>query len=93
MASSWIVTRTTKPDGRHAGKKRYRVVYRVGGAESRHRYAGSFPTKAEALARKRWVDGELANMRVPDLALLGSPTQVVTLRDLAERWRVSRVDV
>ena len=77
MASSWIVTRLT-----NHGQKRYRVVFRVGGAESSHRYAGSFPTKAEAIARKRWVDGELANMRVPDLRAFGAPSQVVMLRIL-----------
>ena len=72
----------------------YRVIYRLGGAESKHRYAGSFPTKAEAVARKRWVDGELANMRVPDLSVLEAPTAMpVTLSQVAERWRASRVDV
>jgi len=47
------VARTTKANGRNAGQKRYRVVYRVGGGESDHLYAGSFKTKQEALARKR----------------------------------------
>ncbi len=88
MASSWIATRVA------IGGKRYRVLFRVGGAESKHVYAGSFPTKTAALARKRWVDGELAAMRVPDLSLLEqAPARARTLADVAERWRVSRVDV
>ena len=70
MASSWIVARATKPDGRYRGKPRYRVIYRLHGAGSPHHYGGSFPTKAEALERKRWIDGELAARRIPDLAEL-----------------------
>ncbi len=88
MASSWIALRVT------SGGKRYRVLFRVGGAESKHIYAGSFPTKTAALARKRWIDGELAAMRIPDLSLLEqAPARARTLADVAERWRVSRVDV
>src|SRR6187551_3844717 len=80
-------------DGRNQGRPRYRVLYRLGGRESRARYAGSFATKAQALARKRWVDGELAALRVPDLAVLVEPKPAPTLRAIAERWTASRVDV
>ena len=48
MASAWIIRRKTKSG------TRYRVLYRVGGRESAHRYAGTFPTKAQALERRRW---------------------------------------
>ena len=58
MPSAWVVRRTTPK-----GKRRYQVRFRLGGAESRQRYAGSFTTRDEALARKRWVDGELAALR------------------------------
>lgn len=87
MPSSWIE--------RREGAKgvRYRVEFRLGGRESRSRYAGSFRTKAEALARKRWVDGELAAMRVPDLRLVAEPPARLTVRQAAERWQASRVDV
>jgi hypothetical protein len=55
VASSWLIARPTKDGGR-----RFLVRYRLGGRESNARHAGSFKTKTEALARKRWVDGELA---------------------------------
>jgi integrase len=88
MPSSWIVRRQT------ASGPRYRVLFRVGGRESAHRYAGSFQTKTDALARKRWVDGELAALRVPDLrALERKPVEARTLRQAAEAWRASRLDV
>jgi len=87
MASSWINARTTK-DG-----KRYRVMFRVGGREAATRYAGSFVTKREALARRAWVTGELAAMRVPDLATLIEPTAAPTFAEVAKRWQASRVDV
>jgi integrase len=87
VASVWLTTRTTK-----AGERRFRVMYRLGGRESAARYGGSFRTKREALARKAWIAGELASLRVPDLRLAGA-ADAVTVRQLAERWKASRVDV
>ena len=78
MPSSWLERRETK-----AGDSRYRVRYLLGGREERPRYAGSFKTKTEALARKRWVDGELAAMRVPETSLVGrEPERAPLLRDV-----------
>lgn len=87
MPSSWIIRRET------ASGPRYRVLYRVGGRESAQRYAGSFPTKTEAVARKRWVDGELSALRVPDIRALDNAPAVTTLAEAAKRWHASRVDV
>jgi len=89
MPSVWIERRQTTQGG-----TRYLVKYRLGGRESAHRYAGSFPTRREALARERWVAGELAAMRIPRLASLADTADSVpTLAEAAERWRASRVDV
>jgi hypothetical protein len=88
MASAWIKTRTTK-----GGAKRYRVEFRLGGRESQVRYAGSFRTRRDALARKAWVTSELVARRVPDLSTLDDPPRTPTLREAAERWRASRIDV
>lgn len=86
MPSVWIERRETA-----SGHTRYLVKYRLGGRESAHRYAGSFATRREALARQRWVAGELAAMRVPRLD--AQPALAPTLAEAAERWRASRVDV
>src|SRR4029077_9153677 len=61
---------------------------------SARRYAGSFTTRRDALARRSWVVGELAAMRVPRVRSLevASPA-APTLKEAAERWRASRVDV
>jgi integrase len=77
-----------------SGGKRYRVEYRLGGRESRKRYGGSFATKREAIARRSWIAGELAAMRVPDLSVLNveQPT-TPTFAVAADAWRESRVDV
>jgi integrase len=89
VASVWIKTRPAKDGG-----KRYRVEYRVGGRGDRPKYGGSFRTRREALARKAWVAGELANMRIPDLRLrAGEAEEAPTLAQAAEQWRASRVDV
>jgi integrase len=88
MASAWILTRPTKD-----GDKRYRVLFRVGGRESTPRYAGSFRTKRDALARKAWVTGELAAMRVPDVSTLAELEAAPVFADVAKRWQASRVDV
>jgi integrase len=87
MASAWITRRATKD-----GTARYRVEFRVGGRESGTRYGGSFKTKREADERKRWISGELAARRVPDLSSR-TPATLVRLRQAAERWKASRVDV
>jgi integrase len=88
VASAWIVTRTTK-----AGDKRYRCEYRLGGREAPVRYGGSFRTKREADQRKRWISGELAARRAPNLTSLETATRAATVAEAYERWRVSRVDV
>ncbi len=88
MASVWITPRTTKQ-----GTKRYRCEFRVGGRDSATQYAGSFKTRREALARKAWIAGELAQLRVPDLTLLAGPAPGVTLHEAAERWLASRIDI
>jgi integrase len=87
VASTWIERRHGKTG------VRFRVEYRVGGRESRPRYAGSFKTKREALIQKAWVAGELAALRVPDLAALKAPIAAPTLSDAARRWQESRIDV
>lgn len=88
MASAWITSRATRD-----GKARFRVEFRLGGRESRTRYGGSFKTKREAHARRAWIDGELAALRVPDLSILADPVAAPPLRAVAERWQSSRVDV
>jgi integrase len=88
MASVWVRTRPTKDGG-----KRYRVEFRTGGRESACRYGGSFRTKREALARRAWIAGELAALRVPDLCALAAQPQAPTFAGAAARWQASRVDV
>jgi integrase len=88
MSSTWITTRTTR-----GGAKRFRVEFRTGGREARTRYGGSFKTKREADERKRWIGGELAARRIPDLGSLENETKAPTLSESAERWFASRVDV
>jgi integrase len=87
MASTWITRRVTSN-----GAPRYRVEFRVGGRESKTRYAGSFRTMREAKGRRDYVAGELAALRIPDLHL-SAPTALETVRQAGERWKASRVDV
>jgi integrase len=68
------------------------VRYRLGGRESTPKYGGSFKTAREAEARQRWIAGELAAMRVPNLRLVEAKA-APTLEQAAETWRASRVDV
>jgi integrase len=89
VASVWITTRPTKTGG-----KRYRVEYRLGGRESQTRYGGSFKTGREATARKRWIAGELAALRAPNLTQLAAEApRSPLLADACEAWRRSRIDV
>ena len=88
MSRTWIERRPTS-----AGKTRYRVKYALGGAGTPKHYAGSFTTMREALIRKKWVAGELAALRVPDLSVLAEPVPSPTFAEAAQRWQASRVDV
>lgn len=89
MPSVWISKRKTD-----AGSTRYRVGYQLGGRGTRARYGGSFKTKREAKIRRDWIVGELAALRVPNLAILAvEQPKAPTLREAAEAWRTSRVDV
>jgi integrase len=70
------------------------VRYRLGGRESRQRYAGSFRTRAEALERRRWLDRELAAVRVPDLSgIRQGPVRAPTLGEAVAAYQASRIDV
>jgi hypothetical protein len=70
---------------------RFRVRYRLGGAETPMLGAGHFRTMREARARRDWIAGELAAQRVPNLAELAA--DVVTFTSAADRWLESRRDV
>jgi integrase len=94
MASAWVERRKTSATRRKTDSGvSYRVRYRLGGRESVPRFAGAFATMREARVRRDWVAGELAAMRVPDVMLLAEPTPAPLLRDVAQRWQDSRVDV
>jgi hypothetical protein len=73
--------------------RRFRVIYRLGGRETPPLHGGSFKTKREALARKLWISGELAALRVPDLRRVADTPAAPTLAEAAARWQASRVDV
>jgi len=65
----------------------------MGGRESTPRHGRSFRTMREAVARRKWLAGELEAMRVPDLRLLDARTAAPTLAEVSESWRGSRIDV
>ena len=57
-------------------------------------YGGSFARKEDARARARWIESELAAMRVPDLRLVApDPVCLPTVAEIAERWKATRVGV
>src|SRR4051794_30256006 len=87
MPSAWIERRAP------GGATRYRVRYRIGGRESVPHLGGTFKTMREANARKAWVLGELANMRVPRVELLAETPQAPTFATAAAQWQAARVDI
>ena len=87
MASAWIIRE------RRAGRPlRYRVRFRLGGREAPQRSAGTFHTMREARARRDYIAGELAAMRVPSLTF-AEPAEAITVAAACEAWRASRIDV
>jgi integrase len=87
MASAWV-----RRVELASGAVRYRVVFRIEGREGKRLYGGSFKTRREADIRQRYIAGELAAERIPNLMLV-QPARSLTLREAAERWQASRVDV
>jgi integrase len=75
-----------------SGDTRHRVEFRLGGRETRTQYGGSFRTLREARERQRWITGELAARRIPDLSAVADPVQAPTLTVAAEAWLASRLD-
>lgn len=75
------------------GRVRFRVRYRLGGRETRTIHGGSFETKRDALARKRYIEGELSALRVPDVHALAAASTGETVGELVARWQASRIDV
>jgi integrase len=90
MSSVWIVTRPRqKGDG-----KSYRVLYRLGGHATPTCHGGQFRTQREAQIRKRWIAGELAARRSPNLREVdGDANRTPMLGEASETWRRARIDV
>ena len=86
MASAWIERHKA------ASGIRYRVRYRLGGAESAKRYGGSFATLRLARVRRGVILADLAALRVPELAFT-IPEPSPTVEQVAEAWRASRLDL
>lgn len=94
MSPSVNITRrrwVRKRDGKL--QTRYVVRYRLGGRETQPLHAGSFVTRGEADARARWIAGELAAMRVPDLRQLSRAAEAPTVAAAVESWIASRHDL
>ena len=70
----------------------WRVKYRIGCRESSIKFGGSFRTQAEARARQRWIGGELASVRTPDLQVLAAVPDSPTLRGRLPRIGDRTVD-
>jgi len=89
MASAFIVRE------QRGATVRFRVRYRLGGRDTAFLSGGSFTTLREARARRDWIAGEMAVMRVPRIASIAdraAPSRDTVL-DAATRWQASRVDV
>jgi integrase len=88
-----IVQRTTSK-----GQARYHVRVAVGGRREnggRLIHLGSFGTRREAEACRQWASMELAAGRIPDRrrALIDELAARQTLRDAADAWIASRLDL
>lgn len=88
MSPSVSITRRLRRSG-----IRYVVRYRLGGAETQPIHAGSFKTRRDAETRARWISGELAAMRVPDLHLTDHHPTRLTVPDACQRWLDGRHDL
>lgn len=86
MSPGWIIRR---PIGEGV---RYEVRFRLGG-RGPQLYGGRFKRRKEAEARLRWIESEIASMRVPDVRSLRERPVSRTLAEWGAAWADSRVDV
>jgi len=84
--SPWILKRPT------GSGPRFEVRYRLGG-RGPQLYGGRFKRRKDAEARVRWIDGEIAAMRVPDIKALRDAPPSRALADWGDAWAESRIDV
>lgn len=84
--SPWIIKRQTESGAR------FEVRFRLGG-RGPQLYGGRFTRRKDAEARARWIDGELAAMRVPDVKAIREQPVGRTLTQWGEAWVASRIDV
>ncbi|MBA3690838.1 MAG: site-specific integrase [Actinobacteria bacterium] len=93
MSPSVSVTKRarTSKDGKRS--VRYIVRFRLGGKYSRPIHAGSFKTLREAEERRRWIAGELAGMRVPNLRALDEVEASPTVPAAVRQWLAGRHDL
>jgi integrase len=91
VASVWHITRRTRD-----GAKRYVVRFYVSREPgSRIHHGGSFRLLREAEARERWIGGEIAAGRFPDVRRAMREEEArsgLTVKAAADRWLASRVD-
>lgn len=85
--SPWIVRRQTA-----GGGVRFEVRFRLGG-RGPQLYGGRFARRRDAEARARWIDGEIAAMRVPDIRALRDSPPSRTLDEWGREWAEGRIDV
>lgn len=86
MSPAWILKRPV------SNGVRYEVRFRLGG-RGPQLYGGRFKTRKEALARARWIEGELAAMRVPSIHALRDQPPGRSLAEWGRMWADSRIDV
>jgi integrase len=84
--SPWIIKRRT------LSGVRYEVRFRLGG-RGPQLYGGRFKRREDARRRARWIAGELAAMRVPNLRALRDQGPVRPLSAWGAEWADSRIDV
>jgi integrase len=85
--TAWIVRRVTT-----RGLVRFEVRFRLGG-RGPQMYGGRFTKRRDAEARVRWINGELAAMRVPRVKALRDASPSRTLAEWGNAWVDSRIDV
>jgi Phage integrase family/Phage integrase, N-terminal SAM-like domain len=86
VSPSWIIKRMV------ADGHRYEVRFRLGG-RGPQLYGGRFRRHADAEARVRYIEGEIAAMRVPDIRGLRQRPPSRTLAEWGQEWAGSRIDV
>lgn len=93
ISPSASITKRVRRNAKGRNVVRYVVRYRLGGKYAPVLHGGSFLRREDAETRRRWIMGEIAAMRTPDLRALERDEDAALVPEAVRVWLAGRHDL